>query len=180
MIAGSLARRYARAMMAIGVEQKNFEKLGREIETLAKAMQVSPELKETLANPAFPRDDRRKVLEALLRRAVASPTTRSFTLLLLDRDRLSVLPDVSRELKRMIDEKAGRTSATVTSAKPLTAMQLNQLKSSLEKLSGKTVTIEKAEDPALLGGVVAKVGDVVYDGSLRTQLEKMRSNLPQG
>jgi F-type H+-transporting ATPase subunit delta len=143
-------------------------------------MKVSPELKETLSNPAFPRDDRRKVLEALLRRAVASPVTRNFTLLLLDRDRLGVLPDVSRELSRMIDEKAGRTSATVTSAKPLTPAQLTKLKQELEKLSGKTVTVEKAEDPSLLGGVVAKVGDIVYDGSLRTQLEKMRQSLPQG
>ncbi len=179
MLSGSLARRYARAIMSIGLEQKNFEALGREIGTLGHAVADSAELREILTNPGFSREDRQKVLEALLRRVVASKTTRNFAMLLLDRDRLGVLPDIARELLVMIDEKAGRVKAVVTSAQVLNPMQLAQLKTALEKLSGKTVIIEKKQDPSLLGGVVAQVGDVVYDGSLRTQLDQMRDTLPQ-
>ena len=177
MIAGSLSRRYARALLDIGVDNNNYEALGREIRALADALRSSSELVEALSNPAFPRSDRQKVLEALFPRLGASQITRNFTLLLLDRDRMRILPDVARELEAMINEKAGRVGATVVSATKLTPMQLDALKKALEKLSGKTVEMHKSEDPELLGGVVAKVGDVVYDGSLRTQLEQIRQGI---
>ena len=77
----------------------------------------------------------------------------------------------------MIDEKIGRASAVVTSATKLTPMELGKLKTALEKTSGKKIDIEQRVDPDLLGGVVAKVGDIVYDGSLRTQLQQMRDGL---
>jgi F-type H+-transporting ATPase subunit delta len=77
----------------------------------------------------------------------------------------------------MIEAKAGRVSAEVTSARPLDPAQLSQITAALEKLSGKKVDVKRREDPELLGGVVAKVGDVVYDGSLRTQLRTLRDEL---
>jgi F-type H+-transporting ATPase subunit delta len=77
----------------------------------------------------------------------------------------------------MIEEKAGRVQAEVTSATALTPAQLTAITAALEKLSGKKVVVEKKQDPELLGGVVAKVGDVVYDGSLRTQLRALRDQL---
>lgn len=177
MISGSLARRYARAVMAIGVDDGSYEKLGREVRDLAGAMGQSAELSAALSNPAFPRAEREKILLAVLRRLGGGPVVQNFTRLLLDRERLGRLPDISRELDAMIDDKVGRVAAEVTTAAPLTPAHLGQLKTALEKLSGKTVQIEKHEDPDILGGVVAKVGDVVYDGSLRTQLENMREQL---
>lgn len=177
MIAGSLARRYARAVLEIGVEQGNLEKLGTEVGVLAEAMRTVPELSETLSNPAFPRADRKKVLEAVLKRVMAGKVTTNFTYLLLDRDRLSSLPDISRELSRMIDDRAGRVNASVTSATALSPMQVRQLQSALEKLSGKQVKLETNEDPALLGGLVARVGDLEYDGSLKSQIERLRAGL---
>lgn len=174
MVAGSLARRYARAVLELGVEHKNEEKLGAELGVLAEAMKISPELAETLSNPAFPRADRKKVLEALLQRLGATPITRNVTLLLLDRDRLSALPDISRELTAMIDRRANRVNATVTSAVPLSPIQVRQLQASLEKLSGKQVVLSHEQNPDILGGLVARVGDIEYDGSLRSQLERLR------
>ena len=182
MAAGSLARRYARALLALGEQGKSttLDRLGREIGDLAKAMTNSSELAETLSHPAFPRQERRKILEAILRRLGASGPTKNFTFLLLDRDRLAIIPDVSRELSAMIDHKLGRTSAAVTSATQLSPAQLAKLKQTLESISGKTVELSATEDPALLGGVVAQVGDMLYDGSLRTQLERIRTTLPSG
>jgi len=174
MISGSLSRRYARALLDIGVESKKYEAMGREVRALADTFLASPELGAALSNPAFTRDERKKVLQALFQRLATSQIVRNFTLLLLDRDRVAVLPDIARELDAMIDDKAGRVSATVVSATRLTPMQLDSVKKALEKLSGKSVEVQKSEDPELLGGVVAKVGDVVYDGSLRTQLDRIR------
>ena len=177
MVTGSLARRYARALMSIGVDNNNYEQLGREVASLAKAMETSEELTFVLTSSSFSRDERRRLLEAIIARLGASVYVRNFSYLLLDRERLGALPDISRELSAMIDDKAGRTTAEVVSASPLTPAQLEQLRVALEKMSGKKVQLEKREDPDLLGGVVAKVGDLVYDGSLRTQLELMREGL---
>ena len=177
MSSGSLARRYARALLALGLEDKSLEQLGKEVRSLADAIRDSDELAEALSNPAFPRSDREKILVAVLERLKAKKTTINFTKLLLDRERMAVLPDISRELDAMIDEHAGRVRAQVTSAKPLTSSQLSRLVKALEKLSGKKILVETFEDSALLGGVVAQVGDQVYDGSLRTQLRQLRTSL---
>lgn len=177
MVTGSLARRYARAILAIGLEHKNLDKLGADLRALAGAMKTSAELVSVLTNPAIRRADRKKVLEALLGRIAAAPASRSLLLLLLDGERLGSLAAISREVDAMIEARAGRVTAEVASAQPLSAAQAAQLTATLEKLSGKKIDLVKREDPALLGGVVAKVGDVVYDGSLRTQLRALRDQL---
>lgn len=177
MVTGSLARRYAKAVFAIGSQHDALAKLGSDLATLARAMDSSPELVATLTSPAIRRGDRRKVLDALLARITADPMTRNLVYLLLDGERLAHLPAISRELSAMIEAKAGRIGAEVVSAKPLDPGQLAQITAALEKLSGKKVSVVKREDPELLGGVVAKLGDTVYDGSLRTQLRNMRDEL---
>jgi F-type H+-transporting ATPase subunit delta len=177
MPSGSLSRRYARAILEIGGAQNNLDRIGADLRTLAKAMHDSPELMSLLANPAIRRADRRRVVDALLQRIAAQPHTQNLVYLLLDGERLSSLPGISRELDAMIESKAGRASAEIVSAKPLDPSQLSQITAALEKLSGKHITITKREDPDLLGGVLAKVGDTVYDGSLRTQLKNLRDEL---
>jgi F-type H+-transporting ATPase subunit delta len=177
VIAGSLGRRYARALMGIGDDQKNADKLGADVRGFAQAMAASTELETILSNPAFPRADRKKIVDALATRLSVHPMTRNFLYVLLDKERLAHLPSISREIDRMLEERAGRISAEVTSATPLTAAQVTQITAKLEKLSGKKVQLTRREDPALLGGVVAKLGDVVYDGSVRSQLRKLRDQM---
>jgi len=177
VIVGSLARRYARALLALGVERNEHEKIGREIRELAGVIGDSAELAETLGNPAIPGSSRRKVVEALMQRLGTSTITSNFVRLLVDRDRLGALPAISRELDAMIDEKAGRTTAEVVSASPLSPAQVGELTRRLETLSGRKVQLTTRQDPDLIGGVVAKVGDVVYDGSLRRQLELLREQV---
>jgi F-type H+-transporting ATPase subunit delta len=177
MMTGSLARRYAKAILEIGVATGTLDRIGADLRALAGALKESTELVTVLNNPAIRRADRKRVLDALLTRIGAQTSTKNLIYLLLDGERLAYLPAISRAVDSMIEAKAGRVSAEVTSAKPLTTMQLGQITASLEKLSGKKVDIVKREDPTLLGGVVAKVGDVVYDGSLRTQLRSLRDDL---
>jgi F-type H+-transporting ATPase subunit delta len=177
MITGSLARRYAKALFEIGIAQHNIEHVGADVHAIAAAMKESAELASVLSSPAIRRSERRKVVDALIARIGVRPITKNFVELLLDHERFSALPAIDRELHAMIEAKAGRVNAEVTSAKPLDPAQLSQITAALEKLSGKKVTVAKREDPELLGGVVAKVGDIVYDGSLRTQLAQLRDQL---
>lgn len=174
MIAGSLARRYARALFEVGTGKGTEEQLCREVEDLAASYDSSRELSEALSNPIFPQSRRRAVLAALLERAGASPHARNFALLLVERDRMPFLPSIARELRLMVDEKAGRVRAEITSAKPLTGEQTARIVTLLERATGKQVVAQTSAEPELLGGVVTRLGDTVYDGSVRTQLAQMR------
>ncbi|MEO8706249.1 MAG: ATP synthase F1 subunit delta [Kofleriaceae bacterium] len=177
MVTGSLARRYAKAVFGL---EGDVQKIASDMRSLSKAMTESAELVTVLTNPAIRRGDRRKVLDALLAAIGTQPITKNLVYLLLDGERLSSLPAITREVDAMIVARGGRVSATVTSAMPLDANQLTEITAALEKLSGKGVDVTKREDPALLGGVVAQLGDVVYDGSLRTQLRNLRDELVRG
>lgn len=177
MLSGSLARRYARAVTELGTAHRNLDKIGADLRTLAQAMKESPELISTLTNPAIGRADRKRVIDSLLARIDAQPHTRNLVMLLLDGERLSELPAISREVDAMIEAQAGRVSALVTSARALDGEQLALVTAALEKVSGKRVVVQHKQDADLLGGAVAKVGDTVYDGSLRTQLRTLRDEL---
>lgn len=172
-----LARRYAKAIFDIGSAQGGLDKMGADLRVLAKAMRDSPELVSALSNPAIGRGARKGIIDALLQRIGVVTVTRNAVYLLLEGERLHQLPDISKQLDAMIEEKAGRVMAEVVSAKPLDPSQLSQITATLEKLSGKKVSVSSRQDPDLLGGVVAKVGDTVYDGSLRTQLRNLRDEL---
>ncbi|MDB4960904.1 MAG: synthase delta subunit [Myxococcales bacterium] len=177
MAAGSLARRYAKAVIEIGHANSNLDQMGADLRSLSKAMKDSGELQSVLTNPAIRRADRRRVLDGLLQAIGAQPLTKNLVYLLLDSERMSSVPDISREVDAMIEARSGKISAEVISAKPLDMAQLSEITIALEKLSGKKVSITKREDESLLGGVVAKLGDKVYDGSLRTQLRNLRDEL---
>ena len=177
MVTGSLARRYARAVLELGIANGNLDKIGGDLRSLAKAMHDSQELVDVLTNPAIRRADRRRVIDALLQRITAVPHSKNLVYLLLDGERMGSLESISREVDAMIEARSGRLSAEVTSAKPLNAEQLSQITVALEKLSGKQVAVTQREDASLLGGVVAKLGDTDYDGSLRTQLRTLRDEL---
>jgi F-type H+-transporting ATPase subunit delta len=177
MPAGSLSRRYAKALFGLAADKKIVDKVGTDLRALRQGFAASPELGEVLGSVRNSRASRRAIVDALLARIGANELVKTFSYLLLDKERLTALPDISRVFDEMIEEKAGRVQAEVTSAVALTPAQLASITAALEKLSGKKVVVEKKQDPALLGGVVAKVGDVVYDGSLRTQLRALRDQL---
>lgn len=174
MIGTSIARRYARAHLAVGLAKQNQDILANELEDLAQTFAGSTHLKEALSNPAFPKAERDRVLDAVLSRMAASDMTKNLARVLLERERIELLPQVAQELRAMVDNTAGRVRGEVVSAKELSPAHIQQIQASLETATGKKVILASRVDAAVLGGVMAKVGDLVFDGTLRTQLDDLK------
>jgi F-type H+-transporting ATPase subunit delta len=176
-LGGSVARRYARALFEIGVDRGSFEAFGTQLDDLAATYAGSPELRQTLENPVFQLSQRRQVLESLLPRVAPSREVQSFALLLLERGRIGALASIARAYRDMVDGKLGRVRATVSSARALDPATQSSVQRALERRTGKKVVLTTAVDPTLIGGIVARVGDLVFDGSLRTRLDGLRSRI---
>jgi F-type H+-transporting ATPase subunit delta len=174
---GAAAIRYARALFELATEKKQSDAVGAELDALAETYATSAELRETLENPIFKLSERRAVLESLLPRLAPNPQMRSFALLLLERGRIGALPTIARAFREMMDSALGRVRATVTSARPLDAATQAAVQRALEKRVGKKVLLQATVDPDLIGGIVARVGDQVFDGSLRTRLDTLRARV---
>jgi F-type H+-transporting ATPase subunit delta len=180
MTIGSIPVRYARALLALAEERQNLPTLQREWKELGETLAGSPALGPALANPQVPLARREALLGDILDRLPASPATRSAARLLLRKGRVMLLPDVARAFERMVEEKTGRARAAVTTATPMNDDFHRRLQERLERLSGRKLTVERLVDPAILGGVVARVGDTLYDGSLRAALARLREQLTAG
>ena len=174
MLSGSVARRYARAVLQIGQQNQNYDALASEVDRLAATYDASADLRGMLENPAFTVAQRQAVLDEIVRRLGLSKTVSHLASLLLERGRVSQLPGIARNLRLLVDEQAGRVRAKVTSARPLDAATEARLASAIGKTTGRAVLLETKVDPALLGGIVTQVGDLVYDGSLATELQQLR------
>lgn len=176
MRAPTIALRYARALLDLGIERKNFEQLGRELDRVAGLFH-SAELAQLFRNPKFTVDARKGVLGELLRRVMVSSLTRNFLLLLVDRNRIAYLPAIAEAFHGLADEHSGRVRAEVTVAQKLSEPDAARLRTVLEKLTGKKVIVEQVEDASIIGGVITRIGGRVYDGSVKTQLETLRSSI---
>jgi F-type H+-transporting ATPase subunit delta len=106
-----------------------------------------------------------------------SPMVVNFLRLLVDRQRIADLPAIARAYRAMVDLEEKRVRATVTAAEPLSKAELDSLREAIAGMTGRTIILDSKTDPAIIGGVVTQVGATMFDGSLRTQLERMREEL---
>lgn len=179
MIEGKLSRRYASALFQLAREAGKDEQIGRELEQFAAAYAVPP-LSTVLNNPAFTIQNRKRVVVQIAAQAKFSPLMIHFLSLLLDCDRMDHLASIDFYYCRLQDEARGRVRAKVTAASALEAQEMEKLRSALKTISSKEVVLQQETDAELLGGLVVEIEGKVYDGSLRTQLEKMRKQIEQG
>ncbi len=182
MADGSLARRYARAVLSIARDQPNVvattDAFASELAGFAEVLDLSNgELRGVLANPGITQGERRAVLDAVLPSMNLSPTVANLLRLLLDKGRFAVLPEIRVQYMAMADELAGRVRATVSTARALTPALAAEVQASLEKATGKTVLVTFTVDSSLIGGMVAKVGDTVFDASVRSRLTAVQQSL---
>lgn len=179
MVNVSIARRYARALL--GAAGSAADQVLGQLEAFVAVLEGSPELEDVVENPAYTRSQKMKVVEALLgMNGTANLQLANALRLMVDRGRLSSLPDVARLYRDLVDQKLGRVRGTITSAVTLSPEVLARLSEKLKAITQREILLQAKVDPRVLGGVTAQVGSVVYDGSLRSQLDAMERGLASG
>ena len=173
------AARYARALLDVVIQEGNPEQVEQELSALADLYAGNPELRKALTSPAVAVAAKRGVVEALVSRVEPSPVLGKLMLMLADRNRLALLPDVAADYRERLMEHRQIVRAEVTTAVPLLPDQVTQFEQRLAAATGRGVTMTTRVDPSLIGGAVARVGSTVYDGSIVTQLAKMGERLEE-
>jgi F-type H+-transporting ATPase subunit delta len=177
VISLTVARKYARALLQIGLQEKDYELLGKDLEKLAVLLQENKELRSVLFSHFFPAPKRKAIAQEIGQSLGLSKETLDFIALLIERERIDHFPAIVRTYEELCDEVSHRLRASLVSAQPLSPPLVAEMKKELESSTGKEVILSLEEDPSLIGGVVTKIGNVIYDGSLKTQLLKAKENL---
>jgi F-type H+-transporting ATPase subunit delta len=179
-MASAVAHRYARALVDIvmtpGSKLKPEDAVAQ-LRAVQRLIQESHELRTALMTPAIQNSRKRAVMADLLGRIGGSPLIRNFVYVVIDHRRIGVIGDIREAFEEQLDERLGFVRAEVSSAAPLSAPLSAGLEAELSKLTGKRMRLRFDVDPDLLGGVVARIGSTVYDGSIRGELRELGRKL---
>jgi F-type H+-transporting ATPase subunit delta len=177
----SVVGTYARAFadVVIGSKADPSRMLG-ELHTMEALFAESEPLRRVLDNPSIPGEQKRAVLDAVIRKMGGSRPVRNFIAVLTDHRRLSLFGEIVKQVEQEISERLGFAEAQITSARQLSDLEKRSLEGEIAKLTGKQVRARYQQDPALLGGAVVQVGSTIYDGSVNGQLERIREQLVEG
>lgn len=180
MTSKTAAIRYARALFDVALrEQADLDRIERELVGVEALFEQHPTLKKVLLNPAVPVPRKRAAVAELTTLAGTSPILAKLLILLAERDRLVLLPDLVASYGERLRTHRKIVRADVTTAVPLAAEQAEAIQQRLADVTGRTVTLSTKVDPAIIGGLVAKVGSTVYDASITRQLQKMKARLAE-
>ena len=174
------AHRYARALFALAREEDAVASIRAELDDMARLLADNPDLRRRLFQPLHPVHERREVLKSVCAQGRGSRTIQNFFAYLIEQRRLIAYEAIHDEFNRLADEAAGRVRAEVRSASPLRDEQRARLVDALARRTGKQIDLTVHVDPSLIGGAIATVGGLVFDGSLRTQLSQLHGTLTQG
>src|SRR5579862_3088570 len=174
----SVASRYARALVDVILERHIDGEAARgQLRALVEAVHESLELRRVWESPAIAPEQKRAVLDAIAGKIGAVKPVRNFMAVIIDHRRLGMLDDILRVFETEVDARLGFAEVQVSSARPLSAEEQREVESRVERMTGKKVRASYAANSELLGGVLVRVGDTIYDGSVRGQLERMRQEL---
>ncbi|MBY0507367.1 MAG: ATP synthase F1 subunit delta [Bryobacteraceae bacterium] len=179
----AVASRYSRALAEVVFAPQcptKPEQVIADLDAVVAAMQASPELVRILRSPAVSLNAKRGLLEKLSARLGGSPVTTNLLKVVCDHGRITLLKEIRQSFQSVVDERHGVARAEVTTAQPMATEQKIQLEAALSRLSGKSILATYQQDDALIGGAVAKVGSLIYDGSVRGQLATLRRKLVNG
>ncbi|MBI4468956.1 MAG: ATP synthase F1 subunit delta [Acidobacteria bacterium] len=177
MSSRQVARRYAQALCDIVATQADQQVALEELGLCRELFEENADLRETFASPAIPRAQKERLLQALVERLQPTRTTANLLRVLLLNERLGNLPEIAEEFAKDLDRRQGVALVEIRTARPLTEEQQRSLGRRFEELTGQKVRMSYVEDDGLIGGVVAKWGSEVFDGSVRAQLETLRQQL---
>lgn len=173
----AIEKRYAKAIFELAKEAGELERVTEELGQFSDALKQSAELGNVLSSPGLPMEQRQDVLQALLTKAGASKTTTNTLRLLTERGRLGALDAIVAAVRERADTEGGRVRARVRTATPLQPNQVAAIAKGLAVVTQREVEVDVDLDPSLIGGVVAEIGSVVYDGSIKSQLRRLKESL---
>lgn len=177
MSSQTVARRYATALADVLVGQGEERVIQDELIGWGLMISSNSQLQEVFANPTIPYDQKRKVLQELISRTNVNQLTANFLQILLKNQRLTVLDEINGKFAEVLDARAGVVAAHVTTARPASEDMKRLLVEKLSRITGKNVRLSFSTDDSLIGGMVTRVGSTVYDGSIRSQLDRMEKML---
>ena len=173
----ALAERYAAALVDVALENKQADLVKRELADFAAMVRESFELHSLLSNPSIGRAVKHSVIEKLVEQMGASSTLRNYLFVIVDQRRAGLLIEIEQAFSALLDARQGITQATVTSATDLTDSERTEIDAALVKLTGMKVNAAFKTDSALIAGAVVRIGSTVYDGSVRAQLDRLRTRM---
>ena len=174
-----VARRYAQALLESAEAEQVLESVLKDVGLLRDYVSESRELRSFLRSPVIKNDTKVSVLRSIFEKSIA-PLTMNFLLLLLQKQREDVLPEIIEEVFREHDERQGIVTLELKASTELSADHRSAIARRFEAMTGKTVRVSFSVDASLKGGVFARVGDTVYDGSVKRQLEMLREQFTRG
>lgn len=169
----TIARRYATALADVAIDRHEEREVQKELDKWATIIDTHPQLKEVFANPTIIHDHKRKVLEELIARTRVRETMASFLRVLLKNQRLPQLGEIAARFGQILDERGGVVAAHVTTARPIPEELKASLHETLAAATGRKVRVSFSTDENIIGGLVARVGSTIYDGSVQSQLNRL-------
>ncbi|MBT8357814.1 MAG: F0F1 ATP synthase subunit delta [Deltaproteobacteria bacterium] len=176
----SIARRYAKALLLIGKEDGKAESYKEELDGFTNLLSREKELDHAISNPLYDFSGRKGVLKAIIEKISLSKVMTSFLMLLFDKGRIGFVSDINDYYQQLADELKGVARASLVSATELSSGTIDKIRKTLSTKTGKDIILEVEQDPGLIGGIVTRMGDLVLDGSIKTQLLNMRESLKRG
>jgi F-type H+-transporting ATPase subunit delta len=173
-VVGTYARAFADVVMSTKADPA---RMLEELRTMVALLAESDQLRRVMENPSIPGEQKRAVLDAVIKKLGASRPVRNFVAVITDHRRLPLFSDIVKQVEQELNERLGFAEAQVTSARPLGDPEKQLLEAEIAKLTGKKVRARYQQDPLLLGGAVVQVGSTIYDGSVNGQLERIREQL---
>ncbi len=175
-----IAKRYAKALFTLAREKKAIERYATELDGFSGVLKDLPDLENALRNPLYPEAAKKSLFQKVAAQLELSPIINSFLSLLVEKKRIQHLPEIADYYHRLIDEYSNISRAKVKAAFELGAAEIAEIAEALEKKIGKKIVVEFEQDPSLLGGVFAQIGDFVLDGSIKRQLLNFKESLKRG
>ena len=176
----AIARRYAKALLLISKEDGQTDTYRAELGGFANLMEQEASLNEAITNPLYGTEGRRNVLQTVIDKLGLTRTMQSFLLLVFDKGRIGFIGSINDYYQKLADELKGIARASLVSAIDLSAETVDKIRVALSNKTNKDIVLEVEQDPELIGGIITKIGDLVWDGSIKTQLINMRESLKRG
>lgn len=180
MISSIIAKRYAKALFAVAKEEGQVDIIGNALKSVGDFMAQSPEIEAALINPIYPMELKRGIVEEIIKAYEVQGVLVTFLKLLVERHRIQCLAEIVKAFSELMDEEMGVVRAVVRTAVPLSSELKEKFAEVLAGISNKKVLLEVKEDPSIIGGVVASIGDTVWDGSIRSQLQGFKESIERG